>query len=533
MNDRVCYIRRSDRGAVLRSLRLIGTHTDDTWQGSGGADPLLVGRSINEGARWIRDRLGAGTGKSRVLSVLCLDTDGAVCSWVKPEDADESLLTQATDGTNAEIDPDALEPETHSGLSERFPQMPMELSFEFLDDDQTSTGSRAAVMATPDIPGRLLKDELDAIGIRVEKFTTIWHALACVWDPGAGDPSKSAQRIVSSDAPIAAVIAIDADDGRLIWSWSRGGELITAGSSRIAIAQSEHEPLALIREQDIARLCSDWLGWSSQLGIAPSRIVLVGQPNQIESLADPSTPDPGTAENNPTPTKRGLSAGEIGQAITRAWPDALVDLIEHRDPVGETLSRIASGAKGDTLGSLITLESRPVRAHRSMYRWAGVALVAVSIAISLLGVELFTQARAIQDQTRLVEIHRAESINNYDPELIMSPFVKETLNAKLGQIRKSQGPLVVVQSKPILEELETLSFVFGVPGVEILSARLNNSNATVKIRVDDLSQAVELNLNLNAIKGSHLRWHSMNPVNRGQQIEATYSARWGELEDES
>jgi len=512
----------------LRSLRLIGAHTDDIWQGSAGNNPILVAQSISEGAKWIRDRLGSGSDKSRTLAVMCLDTDGSVCSWVKPEDADESLLTQATDGTNTEIDPDALEPETHSGLSERFPQMPMELSFEFLDDDETSVGSRRAVMATPDIPGRLIKDELDAMGIRVDKFTTIWHAIACVWDPGAGNPAHSAERIVSSDAPISAVVAIDADDGRLIWSWSRAGRLITAGSSRIATAQSEHEPLALVRQEDIARLCSDWLGWSSQLGIAPSRIVVVGHPEQIETL-----PDASGSPDESTPLKRGLNAGEIGQTISKAWPDATIDLIEHADPIGETLSKVASGARGSELGSLVSLGGRPGRAHRSMYRWAGVALVAVSITIGLLALQLFAQAGQIQEKTNVEKNRRAKLINEYDPALVMSQFQVNDLNAKLGQIRQSQGPLVVMQSKPILEELETLSFVFGSPGIDILSMKLSNTSVSVKIRTSNLARAVQLNLNLNAIKGSHLRWRSMNPTNRGQQIEATYSARWGELEDES
>lgn len=531
MSERVCYIRRSDRGGALKGLRLFGDFADDSWQAGSGVDPSLIAESISEGAKWIRDRLDAN--KSRSLAFLCLDSDGAVCSWVKPEDADPTLLDAVIAGTSTPFDLDALdEPETHSGIGERFPQLPLELSFEFLNPNETSTGSRAAVMATPDIPGRLLKDELDALGIRVDKFTTIWHAIAGVWDPGAGDPAHSAQRIVSSDAPIAAVIAVDPDDGRLIWTWSRAGELIAAGASRITVIPGEHTNLTLIRNEDIARVCSDWLGWSSQLGVAPSRIVFVGNPGQIESLPDPNA-QIGTDTDEHAKSRRGLSAGEIGASISKAWPDATIDLIEHDDPIGESLAKIASGQRGAGIVSLDAMSSRPGRTHRSMYRWAGMALVGISATIGILAYQLFAQAGKISDETSLIANQRMNTISNFDPALVTSPFVVKELDTQLEQLRRNQGPLTVSRSKPIMEELETLSYVFGVPGIDITTLRLNNSTVMVTIRVDDIAQAEQINQSLTSIKGSHLRWRTMTPINRGQQIEATFNARWEEEEDDS
>lgn len=523
MTERVCYIRRSDRGGALRGLRLIGGHTDDTWQAGPSVDPSLIAGSVAEGARWILDRISANK-KSRSLSVLCLDPDGAVCSWVKPEDADPSLLDAAISGSSAQHDPDALEPEPHSGIGERFPQLPMELSFELLDPDETSTGSRAAVMASPDVPGRLLKDELDAIGIRVDCFTSLWHAIANVWDPGSGGSSHSAQQIVSSDAPIAAVITIDSEDGRLIWTWSREGRLITGGSSRLQIAHDEHTNLALIRKDDIARLCSDWLSWSSQLGVCPSRIVFIGKPSQIESATD---------KDDSGPSQRGMTPSQIGGAVARAWPEATIDLIEHDDPIGETLRRIATGQRGQGLVSLSGLRDRPTRAHRSMYRWAGIALMAVSAGIGILAYQLFSQASDFNNKTTMIKNKRMESINAFDPSLVMSPIPQNNLQTRLTQMQGSQGPLNVAQSKPILEELETISYVFGIPGIEVDSIALNNNTVTVKLRVEDIAQAEQINQSLSAIKGSYLRWRSMNPTNRGQKIEATYSARWDDEEDDS
>ena len=528
MSDRVCYIRRSDRGGALRGLRLVGGHADDTWQAGNGNDPSLIAQSIAQGAQWIRDRLDASTSKSRSLSVLCLDPDGAVCSWVKPEDADTSLLDAVITGASAKPDLDALdEPETHQGIGERFPQLPLELSFEFLDSDETSTGSRAAVMACPDVPGRLLKDELDAMGIRVDKFTSIWHAIASVWDPGAGNAAHSAQRIVSSDAPITAVIAIDAQDGRLIWTWSREGRLIVGGASRIALAQGEHEHLALIRHQDIARICSDWLGWSSQLGLAPAKIVFVGNPGQIESLPDPASSLPEHSQKD-AQGRRGLSAAQIGAALAKAWPDATIDLIEHDDPIGESLHKLASGHRGKDIRSLSALEHRPGKVHRRMYRWAGVALVAVSAMIGLLGYELFTQADQVRQRAAELEVQRMEAITSYDQSLVLSSYVIKDLQGRLDQMRRSQGPLSISESNPIMEELETLSYVFGAPGIEIITLRLNNTTVTVTIRVEDIAHAEQVNQSLTAIRGSHLRWRPFELKNRGQQIEATFIARWKE-----
>ncbi len=537
MSERVCYIRRSDRGGALRGLRLVGEHTDDTWQAGNANDPSIIAQSIAEGAKWVRDRLDANAGKLRSLSVLCLDPDGAVCSWVKPEDADTSLLDAVITGTSAKHDPDALdEPEHHHGIGERFPQLPLELSFEFLDAHETSTGSRAAVMACPDVPGRLLKDELDTLGIRVDKFTSIWHAIASVWDPGAGDAAHSAQRIVSSDAPIVAIIAIDAQDGRLIWTWSRQGRLIVGGASRIALAQGEHEHLPLIRNEDIARISSDWLGWSSQLGLAPAKIVFVGNPGQIESLPDPTSPLPEHTQKGAPPhprPHRGLSAAQIGAALAKAWPDATIDLIEHDDPIGESLHKLASTHQGKSIDSLGALENRPGRVHRRMYRWAAAALVAVSALIGLLGYELFAQAEQVNEQTAKLKVQRLESITSYDQELVLSPFVIKDLQNQLDQMRQSQGPLTTSQSNPIMEELETLSYVLGTPGIEIITLQLNNNTVAITIRVEDIAQAEQINQSLTAIRGSHLRWRPFELKNRGQQIEATFTARWKEAGGDS
>lgn len=521
----MCYIRRADRGAALRGVRLIGPHTNDSWQAGDRIDPSLVAQSINEAALWIKDRLASGSGSSsKTLDVLCLDADGAVCSWVKPEDADPTLLDAAISGAISQHDFDELDAPTHTGVNERFPNLPMELNYEMLNPDETSTGSRAAVMAIADVPGRLLKDELDSMGIRVECFTSIWHALASVWDPGSGAPSNSVQRVVSSDSPISAVIAVDASEGRLIWTWSRQGELITAGSSRVQLIKDEHELVPHIRQEDISRVCSDWLGWSSQLGVSPSRILFIGNSTQV---VEPNT-EPSNELNSPN--VNGLTPGQIGVALTKSWPNATVDLVEHDDPIGETLSKVKSG---QDITPLSGLTSRPGKVHRSMYRWASMALVAVAATIGLFAYQLYSHADSIKEQTSLIEIDRMNAMNAFDPELVLSMLPVMDLQARLDQMRSSQGPLSVKEAKPILEELETVSYVFGIPGIELDSIRLNNTAVTVIMRVEEINQAEQVYQGLSAIRGSHLRWSSMAPKNQGQKIQVTYNARWIDEEGDS
>ena len=522
-------------------MRLIGGHTDETWRAGATSDPSLVAQAVRESADWIRDRLSTGGTKSRLLKVVCIDPDGAVCSWVKPEDADPTLIDAAITNGLSEYDPDSLEPAMHGGMSERFPRLPLELSFDLLAADETSNGSRAAIMACPDVPGRLLKDELDAMGIRVECFTSLWHAIASVWDPGSDGSAHSAQRIVASDAPIAATIMVDEQDARLIWTWSRAGRLITAGSSRLRhISRSDHDHRAsvTVREQDIARVCADWLSWSSQLGVSPSRIVFVS-PSQAEGRANESMLDSksGSHDNEhgadrTHETEHGLSPSQIGASLTRAWPEATIDLLEHEDPIGETLRLIATGQRGGALASLDGLTNRPGRVHRSMYRWAGAAMVAVSAALGIFAYQLYEQAGVIQDETKAIEIDRMTLFNDFDPTLVMSAIPTVDLQTKLNELRRSQGPLVVSRSKPILQELETLSYVFGIPGIEVDQIRLNNSTVTVILKVRDLAQAEQISQSLVAIKGSNLRWNTMSPKNIGSgenaRIEATYSGIWTE-----
>ena len=503
---------------TLRGLRLIGGHTDDNWNVSHNAEPSLVLETIDDATQWVKDRLESASGKN--LDALVLDPDGAVCTWVKHEDADPAMLDAAISEGQIEHDPDDLEPAIHNGVSERLPRLPRELDFEALNDEQTSAGARSAIIAVPDVPGRLLKDALDKQGIRPARFTTIWHALCAAWDPGI-DSSSSAQRIVSSDAPICSVIAIDPIDARLIWAWSREGELICAGSIRLRRIFDEQEPRVMVRRTDIARLCADWLGWSSQLGVSPTRVVMLGEPTLHEP--EPDTPE----EEHP------LDPGQMGAMLTQRWPDATLDLIGEPDPIGATLRKIAQQERSTTMGSIGGLEDRPTRAHRSMFRWAGLALTAAACVVLLLSAQYMSRARAIKRETRQIETQQAEALRNYDPKLTLSQIPLLDLQTERNQIARAQAPISVPESKPIIKALETVSFVIGAPGIEINKVGLNNRTVTLTLRVDDIAQAEQIDQSLKSIDDTLLNWYSNDPRPRGEQIEVTFLARWNDPEGDS
>lgn len=479
-----------------------------------GDTEVAVG-TIRDAAAWIKERLLAGTEKTRQIGTLCLDTDGAVCSWVKPEDADPDLLRASVEQAG-EIDHDDFDAPDASGASERFPDLPLEVDYEPLLGSPTSVGARTAVIAAPDIPARLLIDQLDAIGIRVGSITTLWHAVALAWDPGArASGLKDAQRIVASSSPVTASIVVDAQKGLLVWSWSQAGTLIACGTVRLPrIGGADHHH-AVVTEPGISRLGADWLGWSSQLGVAPSRIQFIapsfGPAVKIEEGDQP----------NPA-----LDGAGIGNALSRAWPGASIDLVEHEDPIGETLNQLA---KREVETTLTALGARPGRAHRSMYRWGAASLIAASVVVGIGAWHFLGRASESKNRIAAVAVEQRSLLEALDPSIALSPFPLSEVQTKIAELRGSADPLITAEDRPVMTELDTISLVVGVPGITVQSIVVNSFGATVIVRSDEIKVVELLNQSLDQIGGSSLQWRSPNFVPKGDLIEATFKATWGEI----
>jgi hypothetical protein len=514
LTQRVCYLRRTDRGGRIAGVSLIGSHTRDAWDADASGDTEVAIGTIRDAAEWIKQRLLAGSDKTRNIGTLCLDTDGAVCSWVKPEESDPDLLRAAVEQSD-EIDQDDFDAPEVSGASERFPDLPLEVSYEPLRESPTSVGARTAVIATPDVPARLLVDQLDAIGIRVDSITSLWHAIALAWDPGArASGLKDAQRIVASSSPVTACVVVDNDKGVMIWSWSQSGVLIACGTVRLPrIGGTDHQHAA-VTEPMIARLGADWLGWSSQLGVSPSRVQFVAPRfNATKSGESDEQSDPS------------LDGAGIGNALARAWPGASIDLVEHDDPIGETLNQLA---KRDVETSLKSLGARPGRAHRSMYRWGALSLFAAAVLVGIGAWHFIGRANDSGVQARAVAMEQMSLLDAVDPSIATSPFPLSELQTKVAALRGSADPEIAVIDRPVMTELETISLVIGVPGITIQSVVVNTFGATVVVRSEEIVTLENLGTALEQIGGSTLQWRSPNIGRRGDQIEATFKATWGD-----
>ena len=74
-----------------------------------------------------------------------------------------------------------------------------QLADRVLDQHRLTREEGLAVLAAPDAPARLFLDQIDALGVRVERVITFWHALAEAWDPGAKGSAAQGPDIITAE----------------------------------------------------------------------------------------------------------------------------------------------------------------------------------------------------------------------------------------------------------------------------------------------------------------------------------------------
>ena len=494
---------RSDRGARLDGLRLIGAHTSDTWSAPATA---LASGSVRSGAEWLRDRLaglGERNGRSgRILDCLCLDADGSVCSWVGEGQGDRQIVRAMIETGVGE------EAVGGPGAASRFPDLPGETELEPLG--KSGAPGRLGVLAVPDVPARLMMDQLDALGVRVGNVTTLWHAMSQVWDPSSGDPRGGlrSERVIASDSPLTGVVLIDSDAGRCLWVWSDAGAPIAAGSMRLAVSRSE-EPGGTMTEADASRLGLEWLSWSAQLGRTPGRFSVVGACGQADELVEDA-----------------LDGPELGGALSRACSGATVDLYDVDDPIGETLTRLAARDEGAIRsgGGLEELATRPVRAHRSMYIWAGVALFLGAGGLATLAMSLNSQRSALTEQIDAAKTNRQEILSQTD--LTPSEYAGATiiLADKIRIIKAEDDPAEPIM--PVLEEFETLSFVLQNENWDLVALSITPTAVSLRVSVPDVVEAEAFASAVQEITGSNLIWTPPDFRERSSKVDCSITGQW-------
>lgn len=545
MSAAAAYLQRDDLGLRLDRVRLIGVGGQDEWtQTPAPHEPASGMPDLGPAADWIASRLipeGSRTGGR--LDLLCLDPDGSLCSWLSTaSDRPEVVGALARQsGASLETGPGAERPLTPLAF---YAATPAESSVQALThfvraapaEPQArgkaappgADAQRIAVLATSDASVRLLIDELDRRRVQIASVVSLWQAMAAAWDPAgpaSASPFPGAARadVLTARSEACTAIVLADPRGRLHWCWSLAGRPVAAGSIRVRVGlpprsepadtaeldrvppEPDSSPTVIVGPEDAARLTSQWLAWSVQLARAPSRIVCV--------LAD-----------------TGADAGPFGSGLGAAWPGASLDLAMVADPIGATLLRLVSrAAPGDD--GLATLTHRPTRAHRRFYTWTAAA---IAIAACVLGVAAWRLQQAAGRLSADALALRAKAdalVDEVDQEARLNPHgVVASLDDKIDALRKQLAPVQQTEM-PILQELDTLSRVVGIEGLQLREINLSSALATVTVIADSLKMLDDLRPALNGISGSAVgNWTFGTPreVRTGDQLqyEATFSAQW-------
>ncbi len=527
---------------MIKRVRLVGQTASQAFpaeEAPSGVDP-------REAARWIRESL-ANLRDAGSVAMLCLDTDGSTCAWLSSPSEDPTIVNVlARAGGGAAAGDDA--PRGHAAF-EFYAPTSGESSIEALVTPQlrgsatlatlrrpgapgVETPRRLAVLAAADVPARLLIDALDDEQVPVDATGSFWHVMAMAWDPGA----KAAAAVTEGSGPIqaqtvpgtVATVVIE-PRGRLVWCWSRAGELLVGGSMRLRVGVPatteeggvEPRPAAMFGADEVHRLATEWLSWSVQTGCSPSHVTC------IMTAGDPEM------------------VSEFGRALGRHWPQTTVDAVMVDDPVATTLSRVAerlestprdAAAALSPRRAMVGLSTRQGRAHRRMYLWKSLAIAGGALLAVTLAAKLRSAAAAARDEASSIQAASAALVKEHFPDARPGPgySLLQATTDEVARLRNlAEPPKRAEPPMPLLEELATISMVTGDPNYSLENIDLESSSSAVLrlgVIANSLSDAEAMTEALNAIAGSAvLRWEepaSYDTTSRPGKFRINYTAKW-------
>ena len=536
MSGRVCYVARADRGSRIETLRLVGARSDDLWavplSMPASVEPteaeLFDNRGLIAAADWVRNRTVGEKSRVGGLSLLCLDAEGFSTGWITSPSIERNVVTSVVaSGVGSDEAGSAIGP----GLGCYFPSgseagvQAMAIAVEpeikpvkgKAEAESVAGALRVPVLAGADATVRLFLDLLDERAITVDSVTTIWHAMARVW--GGNDSAAERNNIVTEDSGVAAIILID-PRGRLLWCWSAKGELLAGGSMRLA-APTVVGRVPVPNAADAARLTNDWIAWGSQIGVVPRRVACIAADDPV-----------GIGEDSAS-----FHAGIFGAKLAGAWGGAGVDLVLDQDPIGATLSRLAAAtadARPDepAIAGIQTLSHRPGRLHRRMHTW---------IALGVLGAAALGGGAAWKLRSSVEQLNEAASTEDarwrsvvqaaYPNLMKLSGDVD--IEAELTKImtrhqqersRNDKEP-----TRPIIQELETLSMALADPEIELESIAFSGGAAAsvlITVFVPDIKIAESVFKSLSSISGSNIESWQPTYSNSGAKLKAAFTGRW-------
>ncbi|MEN0019732.1 MAG: hypothetical protein AAF747_02490 [Planctomycetota bacterium] len=511
-----CYVSRSERGGALRMLRLVAAgRADATWHAPPmDDDPDTARKAASDAAAWLADELSR-VESAGSLGVLCLDADGSLCSWVASGtgDAETIAATVRLGGADAggEFDDDldtptgsggeintllSLSPDAASATTATIEPLAVD---RFAPSAERPT--RLPTLALADVPARLLLDELDALGVEVGRVDTVWHAAARAWNATGG--ARRGERVVAEAGDTAAVVLVDAEDGRLNWSWADDGELIACGSLRLTSVRHNNDDgqTVTLDAAALSRLATEWLAWGAQTGASPRTVALL--------MPEESYDDAGVS---------------LGHALERTWAEATFDVMQTEDAVGETLTRLVSLP---TTGSGVrSLTFRPGRAHRAMHRWLTISMLLIA---AVLGIGAWQVWGSIGDIEQL-DAERKQAWSDlataYDPASTGTLVVTEQfLERRRRELRNTRSPADDV--RPVLQELESLSYVLSAPDFAIDRLSITPISIILRVNVADIPTYEFLAGALNEIQGSQISsWSGTLQATNDDTVDAQFTGTW-------
>lgn len=517
MNDRAaCYIERAGGGDMILRLRYCDPRGSREWLAPGGLRQGAAAReNVLLAAAWIHEQISGAS--SKLPLDIVLDLDGGVCGWLTTPGGDDKSVRGALAAAKAGVTSTGEERETAAVSWLEQGELGADVSIQALSegDSAARTGGaaaaarhRLAVVCVPDLAARVLLDELDRLGTEVERVMSLWHALAA-WEPGRrGEVFERGQahEVVASSEPVTAVLVVE-PSGKAVWSWVRDGRLLAGGSlrlkrvvstqpmdegaqtdepessgalRRVGPAQSEQAQVLEASRADVGRIVSEWLAWSTQLGIAPGRLVCLG----------PWSVVPAGLTGEDLPNVSGIAA--VGAAVGRAWPGTNVSAKVDEDAVASTLARLVRGPEGlavvsdqtpRTTTDLVELSRRPGRTNRVLYRWLTLTLVAGSVVFVALGLRLGWGVGDVHKQADDLVLQRSAALAKVSELVKIQPDEPDpvgVLNAKLRAIKKERE--AIKPDEPLLAEFSRfLLAVDGLSDTQLMSLSMNATRDGIHI----------------------------------------------------
>lgn len=562
------YLQREDLGLRLERVRLIGIGAQDEWKpgsagagsgGGGAAGDGLTLPDVTAAGAWIASRLVApGSNSGGKLDILCLDPDGSLCAWLSSASTQPEIVgvlarqsgstaTDAASGAERPLSPLAFYAATpgEAGV-QALQDSPAEPAPKKTKGAPPPPSDRIAVLATSDAAVRLLVDELDRRQITVGSIVSLWQAMAAAWDPSApsapqpfpGLAAKAGELdVITPEQRTCTAIVLADPRGRVHWCWTSAGKLMAAGTIRVRIAlppskeagtaiveaeTAETIPEAasvMVGPEDAARLTSQWLAWSVQLGRVPSRIICVmteAQAGSEEAEAD---------------------VAEFGRQLGASWPGTALDMAMLPDPVAATLLKLIDRSRASPDApidrqSLVSLSRRPTRIHRRFYMWTAAAVMAAAGVLGVTAWRLHRDTAQLKAGTQALVVKSRALVGDLDKNIldpVLEPLgVENALETRINNMKREFAP-VEQHEMPVLKELDTLSHVIGIPGLQVRELVLDPSRVRLTV-VADLSVSDNLAPALRRISGSYLTdWNPEAPRTFGadpNKYEITFTAKW-------